>query len=242
MRRLLAVIVVAVIVGACAEAVAEGLPPAGHPVMVPGGFRSIRGKVVEKLDVSQYTYLRLNTGAEEIWAAVSRTDSKVGEEVTVTNAYAMEKFESRGLGRTFDVVYFGSLAPPMGQSDAARLAAQHRGVARDPEVEVQRVARAPGADGRTVEEVWRQREALKGRPIAVRGKVVKATPVMGKTFLHLRDGTGAAAGGTNDLPVTTSEEVAVGDVVTARGTVVVDKDFGSGYRYRVIVEEARIAR
>jgi hypothetical protein len=239
MRRLAAAAVLAA-AAAFTEAGAQGQPSAPHGVMVPGGFKSFRGKVVEKLDVPQYSYLRIATASGEIWAAVPRTEHGVGDEVGVENAYAMEGFESTELKRRFDAVYFGALAPEA--SDAARLAAQHKDVGTGPEVKVQKIARASGGEGRTVEEVWSQRESLKGRSVSVRGKVVKATAAMGKTFLHLRDGTGSAAGGTNDVPVTTAADVAVGDVVAVRGTLAVDRDFGSGYTYRVLIEDAKITR
>lgn len=46
--------------------------------------------------------------------------------------------------------------------------------------------------------------------------------------------------GTNDLVVTTQDAPKVGDVVTAKGTLHKDKDFGAGYKYRMIVEEATV--
>ena len=54
------------------------------------------------------------------------------------------------------------------------------------------------------------------------------------------DGTGDAGNGTHDITVTSSSTTAVGEVVLVQGTVVVDKDFGAGYRYDVIVEEASV--
>jgi hypothetical protein len=242
MPRLAAAVILTLALAACADALAEEPAAAPHGVMVPGGFKSFAGKVVEKLDVSQYSYLRVATGAEELWAAVPRADCKVGDPVTVENAYAMEGFESRELKRRFDVVYFGALAAAPSASDAARLAAQHTGVASGPEVQVKKLSRATGADARTVEEIWTQRASLAGRRVVVRGQVVKATPAMGKTFLHVRDGTGSAASRTNDVSVTTADAAAVGDVVTVKGTVAVDRDLGSGYRYGVLIEDATVAK
>ena len=75
----------------------------------------------------------------------------------------------------------------------------------------------------------------------MRGKVVKYSPgIMGKNWLHLRDGTGSAANSTNDIVVTTTSETKNGDVVTARGTVRTDNDFGSGYAYKVLIEQATL--
>ena len=96
---------------------------------------------------------------------------------------------------------------------------------------------------RTVAEIHAQRAALKDKPVAVHGKVVKyMANVMGKNWLHVRDGSGTEAGKNNDLTVTTADDAAVGDVVTVRGAVHLDRDFGAGYAYGVIVEDAKLER
>jgi hypothetical protein len=97
------------------------------------------------------------------------------------------------------------------------------------------------ADGtRTVEALFRDRAALAGKPVAVRGKVVKAkSGIMGKTWVHIQDGTGAQ--GTNDLTVTTAgSEPAVGQKVLVKGVAASNKDFGFGYKYDLIVEDATV--
>jgi aspartyl/asparaginyl-tRNA synthetase len=123
------------------------------------------------------------------------------------------------------------------------MAKHHAQIAAGPsEAEVIDVPKAEGEGAHTVAEVWAKRADLKGAKVKVRAKVVKATRnVMGRTFLHVRDGTGTA-GKDNDLTVTTTDEVAVGEVVTLTGTVSVDRDFGAGYAYPVIVEGATLAR
>ena len=100
-----------------------------------------------------------------------------------------------------------------------------------------KVAKAKGKDARTVAEVNAKRLELKDKTVVVQGKVVKFTEaVMKKNWIHLRDGTGVEPG--NDVLVTTSEQTKVGDVVTVKGTVRVDKDFGMGYAYKVLIEDA----
>ena len=70
---------------------------------------------------------------------------------------------------------------------------------------------------------------LKDKPVLVRGRIVKYNQgIMGKNWIHLRDGTGSAADNSNDVLVRTTGEAKVGDVVLARGTVRTDQDFGSG--------------
>jgi hypothetical protein len=100
------------------------------------------------------------------------------------------------------------------------------------------IAKADG--GKTVAEVFAEKDALAGKPVTVRGKVVKVNGgIMGKNWLHVRDGSGAE--GTNDLTVTTAGELpAPGAIVVVTGPVTLNKDYGMGYKYDVIVEDAAV--
>jgi hypothetical protein len=105
------------------------------------------------------------------------------------------------------------------------------------------VPRAEGEGAATIAEIFGNKATLAGKQVTVRGKVVKVnTGIMGKNWLHLQDGSGSQTSGDHDLTVTTSEETAVGDVVTMRGPLSVDRDFGAGYAYPVILEDARLVR
>jgi hypothetical protein len=100
-----------------------------------------------------------------------------------------------------------------------------------------KVAKAEGANARTVAEVNSDRPPS-DKPVTVRAKVVKVTAnVMGKNWVHLRDGSGSAADNSNDILVTSKDEPKVGDVVIAKGVVKTDVDLGSGYAYKVLVED-----
>ena len=104
-----------------------------------------------------------------------------------------------------------------------------------------KVEKAKGADACTVSEAYENAGKLDKKTVVVRGKVVKVSKgIMGKNWVHLRDGSGDAGKGTNNLVVTTQDLPDVGAVVTAKGTLQKDKDFGAGYKYRVIVEEATV--
>jgi hypothetical protein len=105
-------------------------------------------------------------------------------------------------------------------------------------VDVSGVARAEG--GKTVAEVFAEKDSLAGKPVTLRGKVVKSNiGIMGKNWIHVRDGSGSD--GSNDLTVTTvSAQPNVGDTVVITGPVSVNKDFGMGYQYDVIVEDAQV--
>jgi len=106
------------------------------------------------------------------------------------------------------------------------------------EVDLAGIAKADG--GKTVAEVFAEKDQLGGQTVVVRGKVVKTNAnIMGKNWLHVRDGSGAE--GANDLTVTTAAELPqVGDTVVVTGPVTLNKDFGMGYAYDVIVEDAEV--
>jgi hypothetical protein len=106
------------------------------------------------------------------------------------------------------------------------------------DVDLSGIAKAEG--GKTVEEVFAEKDQLAGTKVSFRGKVVKVNPeIMGKNWLHVRDGSGA--GPTSDLTVTTEADLPkVGDTVLVTGIVGLDRDFGLGYQYDVIIEDAEL--
>ncbi len=105
-------------------------------------------------------------------------------------------------------------------------------------VDVSGIAKAEG--GKTIAEVFAGKDQLAGKPVTLRGKVVKSNVgIMGKNWIHVRDGSGAE--GSNDLTVTTlTAQPNVGDTVLITGPVSLNKDFGMGYQYDVIVEDAEV--
>lgn len=103
------------------------------------------------------------------------------------------------------------------------------------------IPKAKGANAKTVSEIIQKSVALKDKTVVVRGKIVKYNAgIMGKNWIHLRDGSGSAADNTNDILVTTTNEAKLDDVVTVKGIVHNDKDFGAGYAYKVLIEEATL--
>lgn len=218
---------------------AQGMPP-------------LTGQVLEVLDVGAYTYLRLKTANGETWAAVAKVPAKKGDTVTIVDPAVMENFESPALKRTFPSIIFGTVgapasgatttaaapsAPGNGPHAGADLGQVHGGAAKSADLGAIKVAKADGPDARTVAEVNANRLALKDTRVTIRAKVVKVNPdVMGKTWVHLRDGSGAASDNSNDLLITSKDVPNVGDIVVAKGVVKTDVALGAGYAYKVLVE------
>ena len=198
----------------------------------------VTGEVLEVKDVDSYTYLRIKTKDGETWAAVSTSAIKPGAEVRLENVMVMKNFESKSLKKTFQTILFGNLAGSSKDS-----VSPHSGATQSmAEAASISVPKATGTNARTVAEIVTKATELKDKPVRVSGKVVKYNPeVMGKNWVHLRDGTGAAADNSNDLLVTTKDKVKIGDVVTVTGVVRTNKDFGSGYVYKVLIEDAKLS-
>jgi hypothetical protein len=199
-----------------------------------------QGKVLETMDAGGYTYVHIDTG----------------QEIVVAKSMPMKGFQSKTLDRTFDVIYFVAAIEDANHTHSEETA--ETGVSPKSTVpsgmggmggssghntvdtaDVKGVAKAAG--GYTVEDIFTQSAQLGGQPVKVRGQVVKFTAnIMGTNWAHIQDGTGA--GPTGDLTVTTSDVVAVGDVVLVEGSLTLNKDFGAGYKYAAIIEGAKLTK
>jgi len=193
----------------------------------------ISGTVLETMNAGGYTYAHLDHGATKIWIAGPETKLAVGTKLGKMSGSLMTDFRSDTLKRTFDQIYFVS---SYGAGDAMSGPVNPHGdkpAAADDTIE--KIAPVPG--GKTLAEIFGGKAALGGKPVVVRGKIVKLSlGILGRNWVHLRDGTETKA-----LLVTTQASPKVGDIVVARGKVALDKDFGGGYRYEVLVEDATLA-
>lgn len=203
----------------------------------------LAGKVLETKDAAGYTYLRLKTKDGEVWAAVPEAKVKVGADVSIENPQTMTAFQSRSLNKTFDRIVFGTLGGAMAQA-APDLKSMHAGAGQpSPQLKDVKIEKAKGPDAQTVAGIVTGADKLKDKPVTVRGQVVKFSgDIMGKNWVHLRDGTGSVADRTNDILVVTSDTTHVGEVVLVKGTVRTDRNLGMGYSYKVLVEDARLTK
>lgn len=102
---------------------------------------------------------------------------------------------------------------------------------------------ADDAPTKAVGDLYKEKAELNGKQVTVHGKVVKVNnQIMDRNWVHVRDGSGNAADASNDLTVTSTDTAELADEVTVVGTLVVDQDFGSGYKYPLVVEKATITK
>ncbi|CAN5253055.1 hypothetical protein BH11MYX1_BH11MYX1_53880 [soil metagenome] len=221
---------------AIVQKTAPGVAPAPTAPMAEAGTgpiteNDVSGTVVETMSSGGYTYAKLERGGSQAWVAGPETALAVGNKVGQTRGSLMTSFHSDTLKRTFDQIYFVSSLPVAGGTAAPAKVAT-------PAAPIGKLETAKG--GTTIAAIFAAKTTLTGKPVVVRGKVVKVNNgILGKNWLHIQDGTGAA--GTNDLTVTTAATVAKDDVVVVRGNVATDKDFGAGYAYAVMIEDATVA-
>ena len=219
-----------------------GDEPVENPALaapVPDGM--VRGTVLETMDASGYTYVHIDLGDEQRWYAGAQTSVSVGDVVQTNNGMSMGPFTSSSLNRSFDNMYFveiiANLSQPTLPDGHPTTPAQQAADA----AAIGDVAVDAAEDGQNIASIYAASDSLAGQTVSVRGKVVKYNEgILGWNFIHIQDGSGTAADGNNDLTVTSKANTAVGETVVLTGTVVLDKDFGAGYAFPVLIEDASI--
>jgi len=234
------------------EVVATTAEPVVSHAANTSGPEIVTGEVLETMNSGGYTYVRVNTGDSEVWAATSQFEVAPGDRVTLPLETPMNDFHSNTLDRDFSTIYFASFIVPEGEMPQAsqpttmNLPPGHPSLdsfAMNSETAVAEGEIQRPAGAVAIADVWADRADLAGTPVTVTGRVVKYNAgILGRNWFHIQDGSGELADGTNDITVTTSADLAVGDVVTATGTVAVDKDFGAGYTYTVMIEDATVVK
>lgn len=191
-------------------------------------------KVTQKREAMGYHYLKVRGSGKEEWIAVTPTPVKVGDHIGYERKMVIHDFKSKTLHKRFQtIVFVDRLYLPEKKTHLTSLKSAHS----QPSLATGNFVEKPFY---TVEEVHRFADRLKGKRIKVKGKVYKvARDIMRRDWVHIGDGTGEEATLTDDLVFTaTDASIKAGDRVVAEGTLATDKDFGFGYRYRVLAEDA----
>jgi hypothetical protein len=211
----------------------------GEPKFAP--INTSKAYEIEALEVVQapsYTYVLASDGEIKFWLATSKATLVTGQNYHFTNAMEMQDFTSEELGKTFDRIYFINELKP------GAIPAPHN-ISQDPQHGRQKmpekidVVIKPPEGGVSIADLYENRSDFENETVVVRGKVVKYNPgIMNRNWVHIQDGTGEE--GSHDLTVTTSAEISVGEIGTFEGTIHLNKDFGSGYFYELIMEDASL--
>ncbi len=191
----------------------------------------------EVIQTSNYTYMRVSENGNENWIAITKAQVEKGNSYYYIAGMEMNDFKSKELNRTFPSIIFVDkfsdkpIRATVSVADSAK--GKQQAVAKEG-IKVE-----PAKGGITIAELYANKEKYDGKTVKIRGEVVKyASEIMGKNWVHIQDGT--RSGDSFDLTFTTNDVTKVGDVVTFEGTVALKKDFGAGYFYEVIVENAKM--
>jgi hypothetical protein len=192
------------------------------------------GKVIDKIPAKGYTYLQVSENKNDYWIAVPTMEIEIGETVYFSRFMVMEDFSSENIDKSFDEILFVEDARKSPTPDEMKNI--HSGATS---TEKQDIKVEPLKDGVTVKQLYDDKSTLNGKIVKVKGQVTKFNKqIMKRNWIHIQDGTGDE--NEFDLVITSNTDVQVGDIIIAEGKVAVDKDFGAGYFFPIMIEEAQI--
>lgn len=247
--RAVAAIILTIAISSAAFAMPDMKPPASAAESGSGPAATpISGKVLEVIHAGEYTYLLLDSDGFKDWVAIPSLYVQVGEEVELNPGVQMGEWKSKSMNRTFKQILFST--GPTDKYNETRKINAHKGAdmsapapgskkAAGKVIEGLKVDKAQGANAFDLEEIFAKKAELQDKIISVRGQVVKiSSGIMGRNWIHIKDGSGVNA--ANKLVVTSKDEPDLGDVVTCTGVFHNNVDFGGGYQYAIIMEDAVI--
>ena len=196
--------------------------------------------IEEILQANAYTYLRVTEDDKEDWIAITkRSDFEVGQTIYYKDAMLMNNFHSQDLNRDFESVWFVQTVSPQPITANPMMGSQSPHSNVKPEAD-ESISIEPVAGGITIAQLFDNRADYDGKQVKIKGKVVKVNSgIMGRNWVHIQDGTGDE--NNYDLTVTTNDNAQVGQIVVVEGYVTLNKDFGSGYKYDIILENSKVS-
>ncbi|NQU35794.1 MAG: SH3-like domain-containing protein [Bacteroidetes bacterium] len=197
------------------------------------------GLIKEVIQTSNYTYCFVADDQSEYWVAIAKMEVTAGQTLYFNQGLQMKDFHSKELDRTFPSVFFVQKAST--EPTDASIIPQMTQQPVKPKIEKNELTVEKAEGGITIAELYANKAKYANQKVKIRGKVTKFnTAIMSKNWAHIQDGTDYD--GNFDLTVTTVDEVNIDAVVTFEGIIAIDKDFGSGYSYSIIMEEAIIVK
>ena len=225
------------------EAMAPNTLPSLQPEKStsPSATSDVHQVVVEEaLNTDKYTYLQVRREGGEILDCYFKNGSQ-SRGILITSEADCSKgtfLVGSSIGYLIRCTWFSEIWANQTTNQKAPLATTSSPhVITLPDLEVGEIAPAAGAIA--LSDLFSNKSTYSNQVIKVTGKCVKVNPkIMDLNWVHIQDGSGDNL----DLTVTTTESVPLGAVITIEGTITLDKDFGAGYRYDIIMEGARVVK
>jgi len=192
--------------------------------------------VIEEMPTSKYVYLRVKNlkSNEEYWIATGLMDVEIGGIYYYKNGLLKTNFESKEYNRVFDQMYLvKTLVPANHSTQQATKTAPAESASNT--TEVKDITLAKGSV--SIADLVKNASAYANKEVQVTGTCTKINPnIMNRNWVHLKDNSNT----DYDFVITTDQMIPEGHTVTMKGTVAVNKDFGAGYKYEIILENCTI--
>ena len=199
--------------------------------------------VNEILQASRYVYLNVSEGNSKFWIATRKQEIEKGGTYFYKGGLLKTDFESKEYNKVFDTIYL--ISSLVTRDHSKQVGGLNTGVQKSaPIVDKEDI---PTHTDKVVEhkgslkiaDLVKDPKKYEGSTIQLSGKCVKVNPnIMDRNWLHLQDGSKD----DYDLVVTSNTFVPEGSDITIRGLVVLNKDFGAGYSYELIVENGELVK
>jgi hypothetical protein len=205
----------------------------------PAGDGVVTGKVKSVEQVANYTYLLVKAKGPAYWVAIPSREIVEGSVISYRGGMLMEDFYSKELDKTFDKVLFVDALEGDTPSSMDAMPGSTQG--SNLNVEKLNIQLEPEEGTVTIAELYAHPAKYEGKTIRVTGKVAKFNGgIMERNWIHLQDGSEFED--NYDLTVTSQESIGVGEQVTVEGILALNRDFGYGYNYKLLLEEATVTR
>ena len=195
--------------------------------------------VKEVLQTNSYTYIQAEENGQLQWLAIPKMEASIGETYYFHGGMEMIDFKSKELNRTFSSILFlnGVVDPEI--VEEGKIIVNDSPQKSKPIEEKLDVNIKPASGGITIAELFSNKEKYANKVVNIRGKVTNFNSnIMSRNWIHMQDGTSNS--GEFDFTATTADEVNVGDIITIEGIITLDKDFGAGYFYNIIMENGKV--
>jgi hypothetical protein len=197
--------------------------------------------VKEVLQTTSYTYLHTEETGRLQWLAVPKMEAREGETYYYQGGVEMGEFKSKELDRNFSSILFldGVISPDIvegGKTSLKTSAEKPKSTEEKIGVDIK-----PVTGGITISELLSNKEKYSNKVVKIKGKVTRFNSrIMNRNWIHLQDGTSSS--GEFDVTATSADDVIVGDVITIEGIISLNKDFGAGYYYKIIMEDGKVSK
>ncbi len=195
--------------------------------------------VKEVIDGGGYVYLNVDEDGNNYWMAIATMPIEVGNTYYYNGGMVMKDFVSKHLDKTFEFITFAEGVRATEEMQVAADTHMHGNQMVEQVAITEKIEKAKG--GTSLEELFKGKSSFDKKTIIVKGKVVKVNNgIMDKNWVHIEDGT--QFNKDRDLTITTNEEVKEGDIVTFKGAIALNKDFGAGYVYDIVLENGTLVK